>query len=263
DDARDPPPARSLAPGEVIPPLPPLPSLYPDWSYPGRAWGMTVDLDACIGCNACSIACQAENHTPVVGAAEMARGRDMHWLRVDLHSAPDGRGTFQPVPCMHCEKAPCEVVCPVNATVHDDEGLNLMVYARCIGTRTCSNNCPYKVRRFNWFDYARQPGATPLPDVDVPPRPRGVIEKCTYCQHRIAAARTQADLENRPIRDGEVETACQRACPTRAITFGDVNDPGSAVARAKAEGRNYALLGELGTRPRTTYLARVRPAEEA
>jgi molybdopterin-containing oxidoreductase family iron-sulfur binding subunit len=257
------PPARTVAPGEAIPPMPPLPSLYPAWAYPGRAWGMAVDLDACIGCNACSIACQAENHTPVVGAEEAARGREMHWLRVDLHAAPDGRGVFQPVPCMHCEKAPCEVVCPVNATVHDHEGLNLMVYARCIGTRTCSNNCPYKVRRFNWFDYARQPGATPLPDGDVPPRPRGVIEKCTYCQHRIAAACTAADLEGRPIRDGEVETACQRACPTRAITFGDVNDPDSAVSRAKREGRNYALLGELGTRPRTTYLARVRPEEEA
>ncbi|MGG5811263.1 4Fe-4S dicluster domain-containing protein [Falsiroseomonas sp. CW058] len=262
DDARDPPPARVVAPGEAIPPLPPLPSLYPAWDYPGRAWGMAVDLDSCIGCNACSIACQAENNTPVVGRAEMARGREMHWLRVDLHAAPDGRGSFQPVPCMHCEKAPCEVVCPVNATVHDHEGLNLMVYPRCIGTRTCSNNCPYKVRRFNWFDYARRPGATPVPDAEVPPRPRGVIEKCTYCQHRIAAARVQADLEGRPIRDGEVETACQRACPTRAITFGDINDPDSAVARAKRDGRNYALLGELGTRPRTTYLARVRRAED-
>jgi molybdopterin-containing oxidoreductase family iron-sulfur binding subunit len=261
-DARDPAPARTVAPGEGIPALPPLPSLYPEWSYPGRAWGMAVDLDACIGCNACSLACQAENNTPVVGAEEVARGREMHWLRVDLHAEPDGRGAFQPVPCMHCETAPCEVVCPVNATVHDHEGLNLMVYPRCIGTRTCSNNCPYKVRRFNWYDYGRQAGAVPVRNPEVPIRPRGVIEKCTYCQHRIAEARTQADLEGREIRDGDVETACQRACPTRAITFGDVNDPDSAVSRAKREARNYALLGELGTRPRTTYLARVRAAED-
>jgi len=257
-EARDPPPARVLTPGEAFPPEPPQPSLYPDWSYPGRAWGMAIDLDACIGCNACSLACQAENNTPVVGPAEVSRGREMHWLRVDLHVEPDGRGAFQPVPCMHCEKAPCEVVCPVNATVHDNEGLNLMVYARCIGTRTCSNNCPYKVRRFNWHGYAREQGAVAVRNPEVPLRPRGVIEKCTYCQHRIQSARLAADLEGRPLRDSEVETACQRACPTRAITFGDVNDPGSAVSGAKREGRNYALLGELGTRPRTTYLARIR-----
>ncbi len=261
-DARDPPPARSITPAEAFPPLPPQPSLYPDWSYLGRAWGMVVDLDACIGCNACSIACQAENNTPVVGPEEVARGREMHWLRVDFHVEAGGTGAFQPVPCMHCEKAPCEVVCPVNATVHDHEGLNLMVYPRCIGTRTCSNNCPYKVRRFNWSAYTRQPGAVPVRNPDVPLRPRGVIEKCTYCQHRIAAARATADREGRELRDGEVRTACQNACPTRAIAFGDLHDPASAVARARREGRNYALLGELGTRPRTTYLARLRPSEE-
>jgi molybdopterin-containing oxidoreductase family iron-sulfur binding subunit len=258
--ASDPPPVRRVAPGEVIPPLPAPRSLYPDWSYPGQAWGMAIDLDACIGCNACSLACQAENNTPVVGPEETARGRAMHWLRVDRYQhgpveAP--RTDFQPVPCMHCEKAPCEVVCPVNATVHDHEGLNLMVYPRCIGTRTCSNNCPYKVRRFNWGDYARATGALPVRNPEVPARPRGVIEKCTYCQHRIAAARTAANQEGRAIRDGEVETACQRACPTRAISFGDVNDPESAVSRARREGRHYALLGHLDTRPRTTYLARL------
>jgi molybdopterin-containing oxidoreductase family iron-sulfur binding subunit len=252
---------RVLAPGEAIPPVPPGPSLYPDWRYKGQAWGMAIDLDSCIGCNACALACQAENNTPVVGPREVALGREMHWLRVDLHRAGE-HTVFQPVPCMHCEKAPCEVVCPVNATVHDHEGLNLMVYPRCIGTRTCSNNCPYKVRRFNWFDYARSEGGLAVRNPDVPVRPRGVIEKCTYCQHRIAAARSQARIEGRAIRDGEVETACQRACPTRAITFGDVNDPASAVSRAKREGRNHALLGELDTRPRTTYLARVAPPAE-
>ncbi|MBV1799936.1 4Fe-4S dicluster domain-containing protein [Siccirubricoccus sp. G192] len=257
------PPVRSVVPGEAIPPLPPPRSLYPDWEYPGQAWGMAVDLDACIGCNACVIACQAENNTPVVGPEEVARGREMHWLRVDRYAEADGRAAFQPVPCMHCEKAPCEVVCPVNATVHDNEGLNLMIYPRCIGTRTCSNNCPYKVRRFNWFGYARQEGAVAVRNPDVPLRPRGVIEKCTYCQHRIAAARTEAGMQGRPIRDGEVETACQRACPTRAITFGDVNDPDTAVSRAKREGRNYALLGGLDTRPRTTYLARVAAPQDA
>lgn len=251
-EARDPPPVRSLAPGSAFPPAEPQPSLYQSWPAAGRAWGMAIDLDACIGCNACTLACQAENNTPVVGPAEMARGREMHWLRVDLYAEEDGRGAFQPVPCMHCEKAPCEVVCPVNATVHDNEGLNLMVYARCIGTRTCSNNCPWKVRRFNWTGYARAPGGVPVRNPEVPLRPRGVIEKCTYCQHRIAAA-----------RDGTAETACQRACPTRAIHFGDLNAPDSAVARAKGEGRNYALLGELGTRPRTTYLARVRAPDDA
>ncbi|MGK7867155.1 4Fe-4S dicluster domain-containing protein [Falsiroseomonas sp. E2-1-a20] len=241
-----------------IPPLPPPRSLYPDWAYPGHAWGMSIDLDTCIGCNACAIACQAENNVPVVGPEEMARGRAMHWLRVDLVRAEDAVD-FQPVPCMHCEKAPCEVVCPVNATVHDNEGLNVMVYPRCIGTRTCSNNCPYKVRRFNWTDYGRQADAVPVRNPDVPIRPRGVIEKCTYCQHRIQAARDVARQEGRPIRDGEVRTACQQACPTRAIHFGDINDPGSDVSRAKAQPRNYALLGNLDTRPRTTYLARLVP----
>jgi molybdopterin-containing oxidoreductase family iron-sulfur binding subunit len=253
-----PPRVRHVRPGEAIPPLPPPRSLYEDWKYPGHAWGMSIDLDTCIGCNACAIACQAENNVPVVGPEEMARGRAMHWLRVDL--VRDGDAVdFQPVPCMHCEKAPCELVCPVNATVHDNEGLNLMVYPRCIGTRTCSNNCPYKVRRFNWTDYARQAGAVPVRNPDVSVRPRGVIEKCTYCQHRIQAAHDVARQEGRGIRDGEVETACQRACPTRAIHFGDINDRDSAVSRAKAQERGYTLLGHLDTRPRTTYLARLVP----
>lgn len=258
--------ARSVAPGEGFPPPAPAPSLYPEWRYEGHAWGMTVDLDACIGCNACAVACQSENNVPVVGPEEMSRGREMHWLRIDLYQQGDEATPdtlFQPVPCMHCEKAPCEVVCPVNATVHDHEGLNVMVYPRCIGTRTCSNNCPYKIRRFNWFDYARGENGVMVRNPDVPLRPRGVIEKCTYCSHRIDGARAMARSEGRPIRDGDIETACQRACPTQAIIFGDVNDPDSAVSVAKREGRNYALLGELDTRPRTTYLARVRPEDTA
>jgi molybdopterin-containing oxidoreductase family iron-sulfur binding subunit len=254
-------PARAVAPGASLPDPPRDTSLHPDWPYPGHAWGMVIDLDACIGCNACAVACQAENNVPVVGPAAVARGRAMHWLRIDHHRrgpADNPDTVFQPVPCMHCEQAPCEPVCPVNATLHDHEGLNLMVHARCIGTRTCANNCPYKVRRFNWADHRRaldRPARNP----EVPLRPRGVMEKCTYCQHRIVAARTAASVEDRALRDGEIETACQRACPTRAITFGDLNDPASAVARARADGRHYALLGELGTRPRTTYLARVEP----
>ena len=246
---------------DALPPTLPGASLYPDWPYPGRAWAMSIDLDACIGCNACAVACQAENNVPVVGPDEMAAGRAMHWLRVDRYDhaeADTPAASFQPVPCMHCEKAPCEPVCPVNATVHDNEGLNVMVYARCIGTRTCSNNCPYKVRRFNWNDH-RPALDTPGRNPEVPLRPRGVMEKCTYCSHRISAARTQAGLEGRSLRDEEVETACQRACPTRAITFGDLNAPGSAVAAARRHGRAYALLGHLETRPRTTYLAPVRP----
>ncbi|WP_135466319.1 4Fe-4S dicluster domain-containing protein [Crenalkalicoccus roseus] len=257
---------RTVAPGEELPPHRPGPSFYPPWPYPGHAWGMAIDLDSCIGCNACVVACQAENNIPVVGPEEVARGREMHWLRVERYfiGAPENPDTaFQPVPCMHCEKAPCEVVCPVNATVHDAEGLNTMIYPRCIGTRTCSNNCPYKVRRFNWFDYARGGDGVRVANPEVPLRIRGVIEKCTYCVQRIGAARAQARAEGRErLRDGEVVTACAQACPTQAILFGDINDPESAVARAKREGRNYALLGELDVRPRTTYLARVAQAPE-
>jgi molybdopterin-containing oxidoreductase family iron-sulfur binding subunit len=204
---------------------------------------------------------------PAIGPEEIARGRDMHWLRIDAYRVGSAqRPGFQPVPCMHCEHAPCEPVCPVEASVHDGEGLNVQVYNRCIGTRFCQANCPYKVRRFNWFGYADgQEYANLGEDVakaahnpDVTVRTRGVMEKCTYCVQRISRARRTAEKEDRPLRDGEVVTACQSACPTRAITFGNKNDPASRVAAERKQPHHYALLGHLGTRPRTTYLARLR-----
>jgi molybdopterin-containing oxidoreductase family iron-sulfur binding subunit len=235
-------------------------SLYPEHPYDGYKWGMAIDLNACIGCNACTIACQAENNIPVVGKQEVIRGREMHWIRVDRYFRDDDQDAeFQPVPCMHCEHAPCEEVCPVGATLHDSQGLNLQVYNRCVGTRFCSNNCPYKVRRFNFLQYSNESNQklAALANPEVTVRERGVMEKCTYCIQRIQRARIQAEQLGRPIRDGEVVTACQAACPTQAISFGNLNDGTAKVNEYKASPRNYSLLAELNTRPRTTYLARV------
>ncbi len=238
------------------------PTLYGEYKYEGYAWGMSINLSSCIGCNACVIACQAENNIPTVGKAQTSNSREMHWLRIDRYYrglTGNPKVSWMPVPCMHCEKAPCEPVCPVEATSHSAEGLNEMTYNRCVGTRYCSNNCPYKVRRFNFFNWNKDmpisERAMKNPDVTV--RMRGVMEKCTYCVQRINETRIQAQVEGRQIRDGEVQTACMQACPTQAIIFGDINNPNAAVTQLKQTPLSYGLLAELGTQPRTTYLGKV------
>lgn len=268
---RDPEPVRVVgSPGEdAAPEQRPgreAPSIYPEWTEKSpHAWAMVIDLDMCTGCGACVTACQAENNTPVVGRDQVEAGRAMHWLRVDRYweAAPEQPlAHFQPRPCMHCEKAPCELGCPVNATVHGPDGLNQMIYNRCIGTRTCASFCPYKVRRFNFFDYSgvdANDAARPQRNPEVTVRSRGVMEKCTYCVQRIERAKISAEMEDREIADGEVRTACQSACPTRAIRFGDLRRADSDIERLRHDPRHYALLHELGTRPRTTYLAKVEP----
>ncbi|NUN94765.1 MAG: TAT-variant-translocated molybdopterin oxidoreductase [Candidatus Omnitrophica bacterium] len=244
--------------------LHPLAALWqPPAEYGDNKWGMTMDLHKCIGCNACVVACQSENNIPVVGKEQVHRQREMHWIRIDRYfkgSPENPQVAHQPVACVHCENAPCEQVCPVGATVHDHDGLNVMVYNRCIGTRYCSNNCPYKVRRFNFFHYhTRHETVEKMvfnPEVTV--RSRGVMEKCTFCIQRVAKAKIEAKNERRPIRDGEVQTACQVACPTGAIVFGDLNDKDSRVVQQQNDPRAYLLLEELNVRPRTAHLARVR-----
>jgi MoCo/4Fe-4S cofactor protein with predicted Tat translocation signal len=244
--------------------------ILPKWEYNSYRWGMVIDMTVCTGCQACVVACQSENNIPIVGKQQVLIGREMHWIRVDQYyrgSLDDPTFYNMPLTCMHCEQAPCEPVCPVAATVHDHEGLNVMVYNRCVGTRYCSNNCPYKVRRFNYLQYAELSNtATELslannPDVTV--RSRGVMEKCTYCVQRISSARIQANNEGRLIQDGEVVVACQSACPSEAIVFGDLADGDSLVSQTKRSVLDYALLEELNTLPRTTYLARVNNPHEA
>ncbi|MDX2032933.1 MAG: TAT-variant-translocated molybdopterin oxidoreductase [Blastocatellia bacterium] len=249
-------------------------TIFPNFNYdtaktsdgrevPLYAWGMAIDMNACIGCNACIVACQSENNIAIVGKELVIRGRMMHWLRIDTYFRGDMANPevyFQPMMCQHCENAPCEVVCPVNATVHDAEGLNTQVYNRCVGTRYCANNCPYKVRRFNYMLYGDwdTPSLKNVRNPEVTIRSRGVMEKCTFCVQRIMAGKIESEKQNRRVKDGEIQTACQSSCPTDAIIFGDINDKESRVHKLKQEPRNYEVLADLNTRPRASYLAAMK-----
>jgi molybdopterin-containing oxidoreductase family iron-sulfur binding subunit len=245
-----------------LPPAEPIPSMYPAVEHPEHRWGLAIDLDRCTGCGACTAACYVENNLPIVGAEDVQRGRSMSWIRIQafVDETPEGpEASFLPMGCQHCSNAPCETVCPTFATYHTQEGLNAQVYARCIGTRYCENNCPYGVRRFNFFEWPRQGNARLGLNPDVSVRDRGVSEKCSLCIHRIGAGEEQARLEGRKeLRDGEIISACAATCPTRAIVFGDLKDPASEISRRAADGRAYKLLGELNTEPGVVYLARRR-----
>lgn len=240
-------------------------SLWSPHDYPEHKWGVAVDLSACVGCSACVLSCQAENNVPIVGKDEVRRRREMHWIRIDRYfegDREDPKVFYQPVMCQQCDNASCESVCPVLATVHSSEGLNMQVYNRCVGTRYCENNCPYKVRRFNWFEYSHaDPIANLALNPDVTVRSRGVMEKCTFCVQRIEEVKIKARNEGRPINDKEIQPACQQSCPASAIIFGDLTDLKSRVAQLKKTGRNYTLLDELNLRPALSYLAKVRNNE--
>ena len=254
-------PEHAIAHGHL-----PEAELWPDDHRPlGHHWGMAVDLTSCTGCSACVIGCQAENNVPVVGRDEVRRHREMHWIRIDRYLTGEGDGVtaaHQPMFCQQCDNAPCEWVCPVLATVHSSEGLNQQVYNRCVGTRYCANTCPYKVRRFNWFDYPREDKlANQALNPDVTVRTRGVMEKCTFCAQRIQEARSEARRRGVELADGDIKTACQQSCPTQAIVFGDMADPESAVSRLMARQRAYGVLEETNVKPSVRYLARIRNAE--
>jgi molybdopterin-containing oxidoreductase family iron-sulfur binding subunit len=237
-------------------------SIWSGHEYKGHKWALAVDLSACTGCSACVVSCQAENNIPIVGEDEARRQRELHWMRIDRYyeGEPDApRVVHQPMMCQHCENAPCETVCPVLATVHSSEGLNQQVYNRCVGTRYCANNCPTKVRRFNWFDYKHdEPIERMVLNPDVVVRSRGVMEKCSMCVQRIQEGKALAKREGRELRDGDVRTACQQSCPANAIHFGDINDPDSDVAKLAKSGRAYRLLEDINIGPAVTYLTKIR-----